>query len=347
MFLFSWSETLISGLRLISHPSQFIDFTNANHILDSNVFFSFASARDLPLFSFSCHEWMSRKCLGRCPNRPARSRQLRTQVVDMCMLPSIPLICFYSKIPKGPPSQWVRVQWIDFFHSSEHCMASGQNPGRGWAFEVQPGQNEDFFLLCSLCVHDVFFHVFFCVSFELFLNWVGFFGVWFCFRLFGSLDVTQTGTIPIPLIDLTHCPTLFLLSSSTPRQSSLRAWHWPVEDAKTAAEVRAMEFLRCRIFLFLEACSHNHLPANICASSTIHMRWTKAVAMYTCIQKYTCITKHAKYDSPLMSSLILRFWLHPGWRIVLNEALALDGGHDGHPSLQFEYVPEAESQFIL
>lgn len=69
--------------------------------------------------------------------------------------------------------------------------------------------------------------------------------------------------------------------------------------------------------------------------------------MYTCIQKYTCITKHAKYDSPLMSSLILRFWLHPGWRIVLNEALALDGGHDGHPSLQFEYVPEAESQFIL
>lgn len=237
MFLFSWSETLISGLRLISHPSQFIDFTNANHILDSNVFFSFASARDLPLFSFSCHEWMSRKCLGRCPNRPARSRQLRTQVVDMCMLPSIPLICFYSKIPKGPQSQWVRVQWIDFFHSSEHCMASGQNPGRGWASEVQPGQNENFFLLCSLCVHDVFFPCFLlCFFWTIFeLGWVFWRLILFSFVWFFGCDPDRHNSNPIDWLDPLshHFPFKFINPEAKFTQSmAIGQWRMPKRRPK-------------------------------------------------------------------------------------------------------------------
>lgn len=183
----------------------------------------------------------------------------------MCAFCS-PFLCFfYSKIPKGPQSQRVRVQWIDFFHSSEHCMASGgQNPGRGWASEVHPGQNEDFFLLCSLCVH----YVFFLCLFVFLLNyvWIGlgflaFIVVSFVW-LFGS-DSEQPNSNPIDWLDpLSHH---FLFSSSTPRQSSLRAWQFASGGCQNGGPSQGRGTLALSVFsidsrsLFSQSPSSQHL----------------------------------------------------------------------------------------
>lgn len=173
------------------------------------------------------------------------------------------------------------------------------------------------------------------------LGFLAFDFVFVCLVLWMWCDPDRHNSNPIDWLDPLshHFPFKFINPEAKFTQSmAIGQWRMPKRRPKSGP------WNSCAVGFFpiLEACSHNHLPANICASCTIHMRWTKAFAMYTCIQKHICITKHTKYGSPLMSSLILGFWLHPGWRIVPNEALALDRGHDGHPSLRFEYVPEAE-----